>query len=145
MKRVHVLMALMFCSVLVLKTLDVSAQRGKDIMAPTPDYQTMPPDEMKRDAQSRMEKFNEIYERLKQKAEQIRNQDLKADLEKMLAQMDAVRKELAQLEPDRARVRALMEELRTMREQMKAKYGDKREGRTGKGAGKPAEGKPEAY
>ncbi len=145
MKRVNMLWALAIGSVLVLNGPNVFAQRGKDVMAPTPDYQAMPSEEMRRDVQSRMQKFDEIYQRLKQRFEQVRNQELKADLDKMLTQMDAVRQELAKTEPDRARVRALMEELRAMREQMKAKYGDRKEGRAGKGAGKPAQGKPEAY
>ncbi|MCS6916268.1 MAG: hypothetical protein RMK52_01065 [Chitinophagales bacterium] len=105
------------------------AQGRGEKMTPTPDYSQMSRDEVKKDVESRMQKFDEAYRRLKEKESQVKNEQLKADLNRMLSKMDEIKAEMNKPEPDRAKVRSSMEELRKMREELKAKYGEQREAR----------------
>ncbi|MCS6990934.1 MAG: hypothetical protein NZL95_03645 [Chitinophagales bacterium] len=121
-KTISAMMLLLF----VLGSGSLLAQNRGEKMSPTPDYGQMPRDEVKKDVESRMQKFDEMYQRLKQKESQTKNEQLKADLNRMLNKMDEVRAEMSKPEPDRAKLRTSMEELRRMREEMKSKYGEAR-------------------
>lgn len=123
--------ALAFVTLIAVLTFSntVLAQGRGDKMTPAPDYSKMSREEVNKDVTSRMEKFEEIYNKLKQKEAQTKNEQLKADLNRMTTKMEEIRTEMSKAEPDRAKVRKTMEELRAMREEMKSKYGEQRAAR----------------
>ncbi len=101
-----------------------------------PDYNKMDKTSVKKDADARMQKFDEQYNKIKAHQEKTNDPAMKADMNRMIALMDIVKADMAQMEGASAGQEAQlkqklhedMAQCRTMREEMKAKYGGNKSG-----------------
>ena len=101
----------------------------------TPDYSQMSREDAQKDMQSRMEKFDQAYEKLKAKEAKAQNPEMKADLQNMLSKMEALRMDMSnynqnsgtmseqQQQQARQNIRNQMEDLRSTHDAMLTKYG----------------------
>lgn len=101
-----------------------------------PDYNKMDKQSVKKDADTRMAKFDEEYNKIKAHSEKTNDPAMKADMERMLAQMDLVKADMAHMDGASAGQEAQlkqklhedMDQCHKMRDEMKAKYGGQKSG-----------------